>query len=659
MNCTPFVLKILFLGLFMTFLLLPSSAQDFQFGRIDQSFLESTTYDQDEEAEALVLFDLGKSYFVRSNGSFDVIFERSTRIKIFTEAGLNYAEVEIPFYQEGGVFEKVYDLEAYSYSLEEGRIIRTALDMRTVFDEKVNEYWNLQKFAIPNVKSGSVVEYRYKISSQYKSNLRDWEFQKRIPTVYSEYEVKMIPFYEYDFILQGASKFDDYSSHVERGLTRRFGSTEFNDQVFKFVMKNVPAFRDESYITSINDYIIKVDFQLAAFYNLQGYKTDLMTTWAKMNEDLLKNRDFGGFMNQSRRAAASELDIRALQNTNDPEKLDRIIDHVKTNYRWNNRNGKYAEKTFRQFSSEKQGNVANVNLFLAGLLQGAGLEAHPAILSTRANGKIRSMNTPFHHYFNYVVVLVTINGENRLVDASDALTPNRMIPVQCINDRALIVKKGQEEWVSLQIKEPSEINRLFLISFSETLDSLITDLSISSTGYDALRFRKWFGGNPKNIEDYLNSAGYQLAEDRPLQILPEETLDSYRFQVNTIESTRTQESRILISPFLREPLKENPFKQRTRTYPVDYIYPEERIFDSRIKLPDDYAIEHVPANLNISNNLLDFSYETSLDEGHLIVKSRYYLKKSIYPTQDYSRLRYFMQEIVKRLNEEIILVKKT
>ena len=659
MKCMLSLTRCWFLVCAVLFFCFTSFAQEYEFGRISREVLESAVYDLDDEAEAAVLYDLGKSYFVRSNGSFDVIFERSTRIKIFTEAGLNYAEVEIPFYQEGGVFEKVYELEAYSYSLEEGRIIRTALDMKTIFDEKVNEYWNLQKFAIPNVKSGSVVEYRYKISSQYKSNLRDWEFQRRIPTVYSEYEVKMIPFYEYDFILQGASKFDEYSSHVERGLTRRFGSAEFNDQVFKFVMKNVPAFRDESYITSINDYIIKVDFQLAAFYNLQGYKTDLMTTWAKMNEDLLKNRDFGGFMNQSRRAAGNELDMKELPGMSEQEKLDKIIDHVKTNYRWNNRNGKYAEKTFRQFSSEKQGNVANVNLFLAGLLQGAGLEAHPAILSTRANGKIRSMNTPFHHYFNYVVVFVTIDGENRLVDATDALTPNHMIPIHCINDRALIVKRGQEEWVSLQINEPSEINRVFLISFTETLDSLIADLSISSTRYDAIYFRKRFGGNPQNIEDYMNASGYQLADDRPLQILPAESMESYAFHFKTIESLRKQENRILLSPFLKEPLKENPFKQRTRTYPVDYIYPEERIFNSRIKLPVDYAIEHVPANFNISNSLLDFSYETSLDEGHLIVKSRYYLKKSIYPTQDYNRLRYFMQEIVKRLNEEIILVKKT
>ncbi len=84
------------------------------------------------------------------------------------------------------------------------------MDNSTIFEEKVNDHWRVKKFALPDVKEGSVIEYKYKIISPYFFNLHDWDFQQRIPVIYSEYTTAMIPFYEYTYIFQGASKFDVY-----------------------------------------------------------------------------------------------------------------------------------------------------------------------------------------------------------------------------------------------------------------------------------------------------------------------------------------------------------------------------------------------------------------------------------------------------------------
>src|SRR5690606_35832886 len=112
----------------------------------------------------------------------------------------------------------------YTYNLENGSLTKNPLELSNVFTEKVNQYWDVKKFALPNVKKGSVIEYKYSVSSQNKFNFRDWEFQWRIPVIYSEYVAKMIPFYEYTFIFQGASKFDVYESYVDKGLPRQLGA---------------------------------------------------------------------------------------------------------------------------------------------------------------------------------------------------------------------------------------------------------------------------------------------------------------------------------------------------------------------------------------------------------------------------------------------------
>ena len=84
----------------------------------------------------------------------------------------------------------------------------------------------------------------------------------------------MIPFYEYQFITQGIKRWDFQDSRI--GTKDRYwgelayvygkevaGGIKFQDYIHTFVLKDIPAFKDESYITSRQDYIIKMDFQLS------------------------------------------------------------------------------------------------------------------------------------------------------------------------------------------------------------------------------------------------------------------------------------------------------------------------------------------------------------------------------------------------------------
>src|SRR5699024_9237017 len=124
-----------------------------------------------------------------------------TRIKILSQAGIKWAEIAIPFYEKGGQKEKIYEVVAFAYNLENGNVKKTSLDVSNTYDEKISNYWRIKKFAIPNVQVGSIIEYSYTMKSPYIFNLNDWDFQQRIPVLYSEYQVKMIPFYTYVMVL--------------------------------------------------------------------------------------------------------------------------------------------------------------------------------------------------------------------------------------------------------------------------------------------------------------------------------------------------------------------------------------------------------------------------------------------------------------------------
>ena len=92
-----------------------------------------------------------------------------------------------------------------------------------MYEEKINDNWFQKKFVFPNVKSGSIIEYEYEIVSPFKFNLVDWEFQSELPTLYSEYKVFMVPFYEYVSSAQQIKKFDIQTSIVGKRNNRDFG----------------------------------------------------------------------------------------------------------------------------------------------------------------------------------------------------------------------------------------------------------------------------------------------------------------------------------------------------------------------------------------------------------------------------------------------------
>ena len=286
-----------------------------EFGKISQQEIEMKNYTKDKGAKAVILYDKGLSIFFDTDNGYDIRFTRHKRIKIFDKSESQNAEVSIPYYVDGyGKTETVKSIEAVTYNTLDGRLTKKRLDPSTIYEERINERWYNKKFVFPDVQDGAIIEYRYVLETPFHFNLPDWTFQDKIPTIYSEYQVSMIPFYEYVFVVQGISRFD-YQNTVVAKEKRTWGSVvmshgknmgsgvEFQDYVHTYVLKDVPAFNDESYISSVSDYIIQMDFQLAKFHSPRYGTSDIISTWPDLNESLLKHEKFGKYLKRSSKIA--------------------------------------------------------------------------------------------------------------------------------------------------------------------------------------------------------------------------------------------------------------------------------------------------------------------------------------------------------------------
>lgn len=651
----------------ITFLLFAGSlsAQTYsqEFGKVGKDDIEMKTYSADPDAEAVVMFDYGDSRFVEAEAGYDVDFERRTRIKVLNDAGVKFAEFEIPFYTDNNVWERISDLEGYTYNLENGVLSRTPLDLSTVYTEKLNEHWSVKKFAMPNVKPGSIVECRYKLRSEYVFNLRDWEFQWKIPVIYSEYTVHINPFYYYVYALQGTSRTDVFESYEDRAHPHRLpyatstGHEDFIDVVYRFGMKNVPAFRDEEFITSREDYIQKIDFQLAQVNMYNGVKREIMTTWEELVKSLEKDEDFGRCITKAEKTAAKIFDIKELQSLPVEERFDRVINYVKTNFSWDGQNSKYASKSLDQLMKEKLGNNADLNLFAVGLLHAAGIEATPIISSTRGYGSIR-VDHPFANAFNYVLVMAKIDGRSVLTDATEPLLLNNRIPTRCFNNKGLAVNSENIQWIALDFKSASYFNTIFRL-VPDTSGIMKLEAHYSATEYEGFYYRNLLGDDKSKIEKEFGVSQFDFD---PTSVFVEnlsERKKPFNFSFEQEGHVETINGKMYINPFLGQGVNDNPLKQKVRTYPVDIVFPKMHSFKSEIVIPEGYEVSYKPEDKIVDNDLYRLNYSTLSDGTRLIVSFSYLFKSAVYKPEVYDRIKRVFNDIMKLSTDKIVLAPKS
>jgi len=628
-----------------------------EYGKMSYNDMNYTSSSEGETDDAVVLFDKGTSRFVTQDNGFELMFERETRIKIQTEAGIKLAEIEIPVYKGKDDLEKVTDFEAKVYNMVNGVITSTSFNDKNKNTEKINDNWENIKIALPNVKVGSVIEYHYKINSPYLFNLRNWEFQWKVPVVYSSYTVRMIPFYQYEWLLRNAKKFDFQSSNEDEGLERQFGSVKYKDMIHTYVMKNVPPFKDEEFIVSPSDCLIKIDFQLSRVIHPDGFKQDVVTTWEALSKEIISDNDFGKYINSSEKLAAKNFKSALPATADEQTKLDSVLNFVKRTYKWNKFHRITASKDAKTFIFDKFGNSAEINLFTVGILRSLGIQAFPVLLSTRDKGRI-DKSYPFINQFNTVAIYSIINGKGILSDATDYLLPNYLIPINCRNDQGFIVQKDKNEWIGLETNSVSREKTTILIDLN-TKDKYNTSVQVSATDYFGRHYRSVWGDKKTDILQDLKRNKYDVDDSTITVENNDDVNKAYLVKYKINYTPETINDKIYISPFLSEAITTNPLKQKKRTFPVDIVYAKNHFYVCVVKMPEGYKVDYTPTIFNINNDQFELNYKTTTSEnGDLTIVFYYAFKQPVYQAADYLKIKFYYNEIINAVNEKIVLVKK-
>lgn len=648
-----------------------SKASKFKYGDVSAKDFEPTAYAVDSSADAVYLYDVGSSYYEgNTTGSFDVVLQKHARIRLLKKNSFDdIATVEIRLYKEGSFEERLADLDAATYNLENGKVVATKVDKNSIFKDKSENYIIL-KFTFPNLKEGSVIEYNYKVSSPSYRYIDPWYFQDDYPRLWSEYNVTIPAFYDFvtlkqgyiNFVIDSADVYTKSYNIVDRGTSAADRSESYSFQsgtiYHKWAAENVPALKEEEFTTTLRNHIAKIEFQLSSIRYPDQPVRPIIKDWFQAADDLMKNEYFGEPLTHENNWLDDDVKKAIAGSTNKADKVKKIFEFVKDNYTCTDDYAQFLSQALKKTYQAKKGNVADVNILMAAMLKNAGFEVHPVLLSTRGYGKPYEMY-PIMSKFNYVITQVKDGDKSYLLDASDPSNAFNQLPLQCYNGTARII---------------AELPALIDLSADSITESKLTTIFMMNDDKGiAASFSSQLGTQEsQSIRRKLKSTTQEsfftdMKKSYSMDVeLSNTSLDSlkkpeYPVTIKYDMSFNTGDEDVFyFTPLLAESYKENPFKALERLYPVEMDACTNETYVLNMEVPKGYKVEEMPKSTRVMLNEDEgmFEYIIGLSGDHIQLRCRTVIKKATFFPEDYATLRDFFAYIVKKEAEQIVFKKQ-
>lgn len=646
-----------------------------KYGKPSKEELSLTSYAPDTTATAIYLFHQGQSDFVYHDG-FQLTTEHWVRIKILKPQGVSYADVSVPYYSptdrdEGQ--ERASDIEGCSYNMENGKCIKTSMKRESISFERINNLYKMLKFSLPAVKEGTVIEYHYKLYSDYFSHIDNWMMQEELPMLYNQYKITIPHVFIYNIELRGKDyiqvKQRDSSIHATEREGGSVGgvSKDFtvSAQETTFTSRNLPAIRqDAPYCWCPEDYKVQVSFDLQGTQFTPNEYKPYSQKWEDVDNQLLKpeNTQFGKYLSftnpfrpETKQAYNSEMSFE--------EKIICAFQILKKKMAWNGRYQLYS-KELEKVIPKGNGSNADLNFILISILKDFGLEAYPVVLSRRSSGML-PYNFPSLQKLNtFIVAVYDINKQKYVfLDGSMDVPALNILPLELSVNKARILSpkvKEEKKWVNVMALAD---NKSFMkIEARMEGNQVKGHRSTILYGQEAVEYQ----ANEKHKQDSIVSAPESNTSQKNkltvtnLKVKKQENdwaliEEEFDFVLQTDQT----DSHLYINPMLFPQLKSNPFIQTERVLPIEFPYPYKFTMLTTLTLPEGYEVEETPQPqvIRTEGDGLQCKYMIQRQGNTISLNYIFHLKEPIFLTEQYKQLQELWTKVIEKNNALIVLKK--
>lgn len=629
-----------------------------KWGTIPPEDLAMTSYVTDTSAAAVVLEDLGQIIVELEGSEVYYRYKRHRRIKILKSGGYRKANITIPYYTRKKSAEAFTYLKAQVFS-PKGE--KTVIPNKDIIDNLVTEDFSEKRFAFPQIQPGAVIEYRYEIISPRITDLRDWYFQEDIPVRLSELKVEIPSAFKYVYLFQGNQQMNQYGKD-ERSLDVRGNTiTKIKDNVYRMV--NVPALKQEPFLTTLNDYRARMRFQLKEIQFPMGNTKSYFSSWSEVSSTLLDQPYFGKQISDEKNF---ERWINPVTNKifdekiSEREKAAKLYGYVSDMIKWNNQYRFTTSVDLNDVFDKKSGSSGERNLVYLALLRKAGIAADPLLVSTRSHG--RPVPTyPIIDQFNTLIISAELDGETTLLEIGHPAKPIDYPNLNSLNYSGWLMDKDVPQWIDI---DPPATAATTLATMTINEEGQLTGkLQGKYKGYFAVAIRReWFGKEDSVRVPKLWNNKIPALEVASVFVKNEKEYEKSLHVIADVlvnEVTRAEGEILYFKPVLISDFSDNPLSSETRLYPVDFNFPLKESYVLNMEVPPGYSIESLPESISLElpDKSASYSFLASSKGQFIQLISKVNINKTKFPLATYDSLRELFSQIESKLQEPIVLKK--
>ena len=628
-----------------------------KWGKPTQQELTMTEYAADKDADAVELYRNVDVYYVFVNGDFRVINEVKCRLKVLKPEGKRVAdhEIGVRLSSSSSVPETVRALKAVAYNMEDGKVVKTKMESSMVHEEQVDKTEKLIKFSVPQVRVGTVIEYEYRLESDYYFQLRDWYAQCGLPVLYTKYSVRIPEWLVFHLEETGSTKLEKKEEHASMSV----GQELINTDEQTFIGHNLPALKNDDYIWCAEDYGCKITHELQSV-TIPGYVyKDYSAKWEDIDNTLFGDEEFGGRIKNSSPLKNELIAAGIPQIADKQERFDATWKLLHQRVRWN---GDYAfwAKSGSKVLKEGTGTNADMNFLLINMLHDAGIEAEPVVLRLRNRGRLPLTHASLKYLSTFVVAVELNDSTTAFFDSSAEDGYLNVLPACLSVERARLLRKGKSKmggWVNLQTVTQATTRSLIHGTLTEEglLSGTMTN-ALSGEAAAALR-KRW--RTAKDSTELI----HQMQEDNEFTITDYQLQGRHDFSPNlreTITFTKqctTADGIIYLNPLVVVPLSKNPFTDETRNLPVELPYKQQKTINVVMNLPEGWKLEETAKPIVLKFDGITATIRCSQNGSQLSVLYKLNINRTFFTQQQYQDLKAFLEKLVENSKNIITLTK--
>jgi len=614
---------------------------DFGLPTADEIALKQCSFDP--EAEAVYLHKDAKVL----PEDYKMFTYSRVRMKILKPAGVKHASVKIQYYHVND-FEFITDIKGVVINFENGVLKTSELSPKEIYRKKINSEYSFVAFTFPEVREGSIIEYTYTRARKSYRAIDYWYFQDELPVYKSFFHFTILPVATFNYRVLKTSQF-----RCEVVPYKREGAISFE-------MSNLPGVPDEPYMDSRNDYLQRVELQLAVVKD-GAYTNRFISTWEEASIELMQNENFGRAV-ERKIGGTEELIRQASAIADENERMTFIYYAVKKKMTWDGFYGVYANEKLKANWASSKGSVAEINLILVNILKSSGISVVPLLVSERSHGRV-DINQPFLNQFNKVVAYVKIRDKEYFLDATDEIDNTVLIPIGLLNTMGFPVYKRNQSFIRIEDKGNYDHRRINLTSKITPEGIHDGEVSISETGYaraySELKIRD-------DKDGYMNALFIKPYTDLSVDSFKIENLENDTLPLHQIvkfsQPLLQSGNYKMININLFAGMNKNPFISKTRYTDINFGCRKSLVYFQNIQLPENFTVESLPANMSLTTQdktiYFTRSLEVSKDNKTITMYMKIEFQNSLYTAAQYPTLHEFYKKMQSLLDEPVLLKNK-